>query len=227
MQCIYFQRQYDILPDSCQRLRQESFLYPVMKNNQRQIYTTSFWGMLASLKPAAAIQTSKRPVIDPFEFLCVHWFCPKPFTWLTVTLSIIRRHWKICISVRMCKKTATNAFNFSGLTSFVVNAEEIETGAFTFCEKLTGLYFTKKYKSIGETFVIECPSRRELCDNCCLTNKPAPGHRSTATNCLHTGQCRQWYLSCRIFPHYLCMRLSAKRIDLFLKAAVVTFRLHG
>ena len=36
-----------------------------MKYNQRQIYTTSFLGMLASLKPAAAIQTSKRPVIDP------------------------------------------------------------------------------------------------------------------------------------------------------------------
>ena len=68
------------------------------------------------------------------------------------------------------QKIAANAFNFSGLTSLVVNAEEIETGAFTFYEKLTGLYFIKKYKSIGETFVIECPSRRELCDNCCLTN---------------------------------------------------------
>ena len=56
------------------------------------------------------------------------------------------------------QRIAANAFNFSGLTSFVVDAEEIETGAFTGCKNLTSLHFTKKVKTIGETFAMECDS---------------------------------------------------------------------
>lgn len=47
------------------------------------------------------------------------------------------------------QRIAANAFNFSGLTFFVVDAEEIETGAFTGCKNLTSLHFTKNVKTIG------------------------------------------------------------------------------
>ena len=61
------------------------------------------------------------------------------------------------------QKIASNAFNHSGLKSFVVDAEEIETGAFTACPNLTSLHLTAKVKTIGETFVMECPNLSELC----------------------------------------------------------------
>ena len=67
------------------------------------------------------------------------------------------------------QRIAANAFNFSGLTSFVVDAEEIETGAFTGCKNLTSLHFTKKVKTIGETFAMECDSHNALCFDCNLT----------------------------------------------------------
>ena len=67
------------------------------------------------------------------------------------------------------QRIAANAFNFSGLTSFVVDAEEIETGAFTGCKNLTSLHFTKKVKTIGETFAMECDSLNALCFDCNLT----------------------------------------------------------
>ena len=68
------------------------------------------------------------------------------------------------------QKIASNAFNFSGLTSFIVDADEIETGAFTACENLTSQHFTEKVRTIGETFAMECPNLRELCFDCSLTN---------------------------------------------------------
>ena len=68
------------------------------------------------------------------------------------------------------QKIASNAFNFSGLTSFIVDADEIETGAFTACENLTSLHFTEKVRTIDETFAMECPNLRELCFDCRLTN---------------------------------------------------------
>ena len=67
------------------------------------------------------------------------------------------------------QKIAGNAFNLSGLKSLVVDAEEIETGAFTACENLTSLHFTEKVRTIGETFAIECPNLEELCFECNLT----------------------------------------------------------
>ena len=47
------------------------------------------------------------------------------------------------------QRIAANAFNFLGLTFFVVDAEEIETGAFTGCKNLTSLHFTKNVNTIG------------------------------------------------------------------------------
>lgn len=99
------------------------------------------------------------------------------------------------------QRIAANAFNFSGLTSFVADAEEIETGAFTGCKNLTSLHFTKKVKTIGETFAMECDSLNELCFDCNLTQgllllNAAPqltvrvaadadeGTRSLAQNCM-------------------------------------------
>ena len=68
------------------------------------------------------------------------------------------------------QKIASNAFNFSGLTTFTVDADEIETGAFSACENLTSLHFTRKVKTIGETFAMECPNLAELCFECDLAN---------------------------------------------------------
>jgi len=68
------------------------------------------------------------------------------------------------------QKIAANAFNFSGLTSLVIDAEEIETGAFTACPNLTSLHLTAKVKTIGETFVMECPNLSELCFDGPITN---------------------------------------------------------
>ena len=68
------------------------------------------------------------------------------------------------------QKIAANAFNFSGLTSLVVDADEIETGAFTACPNLTSLHLTAKVKTIGETFVMECPNLSELCIDGTLTD---------------------------------------------------------
>ena len=67
------------------------------------------------------------------------------------------------------QRITVNAFNFSGLTSSVVDAEEIETGALTGCKNLTSLHFTKKVKTIGETFAMECDSHNALCFDCNLT----------------------------------------------------------
>ena len=71
-----------------------------------------------------------------------------------------------CVHVQ---RITVNAFNFSGLTSSVVDAEEIETGALTGCKNLTSLHFTKKVKTIGETFAMECDSLNALCFDCNLT----------------------------------------------------------
>lgn len=68
------------------------------------------------------------------------------------------------------QKIAANAFNFSGLTAFVADADEIETGAFTACPKLSSLHFTDKAQTIGETFAVECPNLGELCFDGKLTN---------------------------------------------------------
>ena len=68
------------------------------------------------------------------------------------------------------QKIATNAFNFSGITSLVIDADEIETGAFTACPNLTSLHLTAKVKTIGETFVMECPNLSELCFDGPITN---------------------------------------------------------
>ena len=68
------------------------------------------------------------------------------------------------------QKIAANAFNFSGLTALVVDAEEVETGAFTACPNLTSLHFTGKVQTIGETFAAECPKLDELCFDGNLTN---------------------------------------------------------
>ena len=68
------------------------------------------------------------------------------------------------------QRIAGNAFNLSGLTALVVDADEIETGAFTACERLTSLHFTARVKTIGETFAMECPNLRQLCFDGALTN---------------------------------------------------------
>ena len=103
-----------------------------------------------------------------------------------------------CVHVQ---RITVNAFNFSGLTSSVVDAEEIETGALTGCKNLTSLHFTKKVKTIGETFAMECDSLNALCFDCNLTQSllllnAAPqltvriaadadeGTRSLAQNCM-------------------------------------------
>lgn len=99
------------------------------------------------------------------------------------------------------QRITVNAFNFSGLTSSVVDAEEIETGALTGCKNLTSLHFTKKVKTIGEAFAMECDSLNALCFDCNLTQSllllnAAPqltvriaadadeGTRSLAQNCM-------------------------------------------
>ncbi len=62
------------------------------------------------------------------------------------------------------------AFGFSGLTSFIADAEIIESNAFVGCESLTGLHLTAKVKSCGEYMVSNCPSLTEICfDGCDLT----------------------------------------------------------
>ena len=61
------------------------------------------------------------------------------------------------------QKIAANAFNLSGLKSFVADADEIETGAFTAFPNLTSLHLTDKVKTIGETFALKCPNLSELC----------------------------------------------------------------
>ncbi len=68
------------------------------------------------------------------------------------------------------QKIAANAFNLSGLKSLAIDADEIETGAFTACPNLTSLHLTNKIKTIGETFVLECPNLGELCIDGSLTD---------------------------------------------------------
>ena len=67
------------------------------------------------------------------------------------------------------QKIAANACSFSGISSFVVDAEEIVTGAFTACENLTSLHFTDKVRAIGETSAMECSNLSELCFDCGIT----------------------------------------------------------
>jgi len=65
------------------------------------------------------------------------------------------------------------AFGFTGLTSFVADAESVEYGAFTECQSLTSLHFTGKVKSLGENCIIDCPNLAEICfDGCDLTTSP-------------------------------------------------------
>ena len=62
------------------------------------------------------------------------------------------------------------AFGFTGLTSFVADAESIESNAFIGCESLTSLHLTAKVKSCGEYMATDCPSLHEICfDGCDLT----------------------------------------------------------
>ena len=68
------------------------------------------------------------------------------------------------------QKIAANAFNFSGITYLVIDADEIETGAFTACPNLTSLHMTAKVRTIGETFALECPNLSELCFDGPITN---------------------------------------------------------
>ncbi len=62
------------------------------------------------------------------------------------------------------------AFGYSGLTSFVADAEIIESNAFVECKNLTSLHLTGKVKSCGEYMVSDCPNLTEICfDGCDLT----------------------------------------------------------
>lgn len=62
------------------------------------------------------------------------------------------------------------AFGYSGLTSFVADAETIESNVFVDCQSLTDLHFTSKVKSIGEYLVTDCPNLSVVCfDGCDLT----------------------------------------------------------
>ena len=57
-----------------------------------------------------------------------------------------------------------------GLTSFVADAETIESNVFVDCQSLTDLHFTSKVKSIGEYLVTDCPNLSVVCfDGCDLT----------------------------------------------------------
>ncbi len=62
------------------------------------------------------------------------------------------------------------AFGHSGLTSFVADAESIESNAFIGCEGLTSLHLTARVRFCGEYMATDCPSLTEICfDGCDLT----------------------------------------------------------
>ena len=66
------------------------------------------------------------------------------------------------------------AFGFSGLKTFVADAENVEYGAFAECQSLTSLHFTDKVKMFGENCIVNCPKLAEVCfDGCDLTASPA------------------------------------------------------
>ena len=66
------------------------------------------------------------------------------------------------------------AFGFSGLKTFVADAENVEYGAFAECQSLTSLHFTDKVKMFGENCIVNCPNLAEVCfDGCDLTASPA------------------------------------------------------
>ena len=65
------------------------------------------------------------------------------------------------------------AFGFSGLKTFVADAESVEYGAFAECQSLTSLHFTDKVKMFGENCIVNCPNLAEVCfDGCDLTASP-------------------------------------------------------
>ena len=62
------------------------------------------------------------------------------------------------------------AFGFSGLKTFVADAESVEYGAFAECQSLTSLHFTDKVKKLNENCIVNCPKLAEVCfDGCDLT----------------------------------------------------------
>ncbi len=62
------------------------------------------------------------------------------------------------------------AFGFSGLKTFVADAESVEYGAFAECQSLTSLHFTDKVKKLNENCIVNCPNLVEICfDGCDLT----------------------------------------------------------
>ena len=54
------------------------------------------------------------------------------------------------------------AFGFSGLKTFVADAESVEYGAFAECQSLTSLHFTDKVKKLNENCIVNCEPRRDL-----------------------------------------------------------------
>ena len=50
------------------------------------------------------------------------------------------------------------AFGFSGLKTFVADAESVEYGAFAECQSLTSLHFTDKVKSILQQKPVRLPA---------------------------------------------------------------------
>ena len=66
------------------------------------------------------------------------------------------------------------AFGFSGLKTFVADAESVEYGAIAECQSLTSLHFTDKVKMLNENCIVNCPKLAEICfDGCDLTASSA------------------------------------------------------
>ena len=66
------------------------------------------------------------------------------------------------------------AFNNTKQTFFYADAEEIQYGAFSYCDALTSLHFSAKAKSFAENSVVSCGALTNVCfDGCDLTASPS------------------------------------------------------
>lgn len=76
-------------------------------------------------------------------------------------------------------RIASGAFKSCGIASFVVDAEEIEPGAFESCPNLKELHFTGRVKAFGENAIADCPELTSVCfENSDLSAVPEQGFLS-------------------------------------------------
>ncbi len=72
------------------------------------------------------------------------------------------------------KSIGQQAFSRTSQTYCYVDAEEIQYGAFSYCDALTSLHMTAKVKSFAENSVVSCGALTDVCfDGCDLTASPA------------------------------------------------------